>query len=215
MKATTFLLIGLGVLLAASSCKTSKFDFAAAYKFSYYDYQMKSKDPVNSHKAEASISEIKSIPVLTGSDYDHPTPELTEVKSNPLVVDVIKTGSDKRSYNDLSVKEKREFKNELKAELKRIRKEERQALDQKEDKPAKGLAIAALSLGIVGIFSFLAPAFLIASVAAVVTGAMAISRANRNSTSEGKKMARVGLILGVATLLIGLALVIAVAIAYN
>ena len=79
---------------------------------------------------------------------------------------------------------------------------EKQAPNQEGDKPVQGLAITALVTGIVSLFIF--P--FIFGVVAVVTGAIAYSRARKNSTSEGTGLALAGLIMGIIGLVGGLIL---------
>ncbi len=63
-------------------------------------------------------------------------------------------------------------------------------------KPASGLAIASLICGIAGVVLFWAVIPFLASVAAVITGHMALGQTKRNPAIGGRGMAFAGLILG-------------------
>ena len=109
----------------------------------------------------------------------------------------------------MTPREMRKFNRNLERELSRsLQVAPRAASPTSNAKPAKGLAIASLVLGISSFFIFPVAT----GVLAVVFGGMALKRIKANPNQEGAKMAKAGMILGI----VGLALwVVFIALGYG
>lgn len=100
----------------------------------------------------------------------------------------------------ISRKEKKEFKKNFKKDLNELKK------NLKEDKPAQGMAIASLVLGILGLFIF----GFIAGILAIIFGGIALKRIKANPDQPGRGLAIAGLILGIIDVALLLILIAAV-----
>ena len=114
MNKTNLFKLSILVLLVASACSTSKFDYNSAYKFSTYNYQKVEKPQVVEPIASISpqISENEVIP----SDL-----ALRQHSLEHTIADF------KESYAAASKTEKKQMRKDIKRQLKEVKRDMKQA----------------------------------------------------------------------------------------
>ena len=183
----------------ASNRSPGKFRISKkATRFAYRSYYKKNSSlplPVKERKDSRNDNLELIASVQPGySGYNIPEIIFSEKPSSSLTEVSVDPAENQRSIISGSKVSEKQFRKEIKAKVRSIKKENRE-LTKKDssDKSATGLSIASFVLGVVGLIIFGIPA----GILAVVFGGIAMSRYKKHPEEKLKGLAIAGLILGI------------------
>ncbi len=147
-------------------------------------------DPVPSIEAPL-IHETPEYLITSSQDavYVDPVDEITKVSRDNVLID-----ASAPPVELMDKKEQRQFKRELRKDLKESLRAAQNEVSQAPAKPAQGFAIVGMVTGLVSLF--LLPGLF--GILAVIFSSIALKRIKKNPGQKGKGMAIAGLILGIA-----------------
>lgn len=160
----------LVILIVASSCSTSKFDYQTAYKFSHYDYS-KADKPETTPEPLASLKPVTIPQQHLPSDQSLKPKSSSEVSSNAESIAAFK-----ESYEQATRTERKAMRKDIKQELKQVRQNMKEAKTDAAQKDVyfnqkmyiglvvllAGIVVAILASGAVGALAIIVGVALIA-----------------------------------------------------